>query len=50
MPLEHVETAVSILGGLGYKAEGVITSPLFSLFFESVDDKLVNLFFFHWIK
>lgn len=50
MPLEHVETAIRVLCGFGYKSERMVTSPLFSLFFESVDDKFINLFFFHQIK
>lgn len=45
MPLKHVERAISIFGGFGDKTKGMITAPLFALFFESVDDKFVDLFF-----
>ena len=47
MPLEHVETGVGIVCGFGNKTKGMISSPLFALFFESIDDEFVDLFFFH---
>lgn len=46
MPLEHVETAIRVFGGFGNKSKRMVTSPLFALFFESIDDKFVDLFFF----
>lgn len=45
MPLEHVEGIIGIFGGFGNKAKGMVTAPLFALFFESVDDEFVDLFF-----
>jgi len=47
MPLEHVGATIRIFDGLGNKAKGMITTPLFSFFFESIDHQLVNLFFLH---
>ena len=49
MPLEHVSRSIIILNRFGYKAKGMITAPLFSLFFKPIDDELVDLFFLHLI-
>jgi hypothetical protein len=47
MPFEHVEGTIIIFKGLGDKAKGVVTSPLFSLLFESIYHEFVYLFLLH---
>ena len=47
MPLEHVGGSILVLDRFCNKSERMVTSPILSLLFEPIDDKLVNLFFFH---
>lgn len=50
MPFQHVNCVIRILSRFSNKSEWVVASPLFSLFFKSVDDKFVDLFFLHEIR
>ena len=46
IPFEEVSSAVWVVAGLGYETKRVVGAPVFSFFFETVDDELVD-FFFH---
>ena len=45
-PFEHVDAAIVSGDWFGHESIGMILSPLFPLFFESADDKLVGFEFF----
>lgn len=48
IPLEHVETTIFlILHRFSNKAKRMITPPIFSFFFESIDHQLIDFFFLH---
>ena len=47
MPFEHVDGAIIVFEWLGDKAKGVVSSPLFSLLFQSIYDEFVYLFLLH---
>jgi len=47
MPLQHIGSAVLVFDGLGDEPERMVTPPVLPLFFESVDNQLVYLFFLH---
>ena len=45
VPLEKIDSTVRIVTGLSHKTERMVGAPIFSLFFESIDDEFVDLFF-----
>jgi hypothetical protein len=49
MPLEHISGAVGIVDRLGYKAKGMISSPLLALLLETIDNELVYFLLLHLI-
>lgn len=49
VPFLHVGSAIRILNRFGNKAKGVIAAPFFTLFFQSIDDKFVDVFLLHTI-
>ena len=47
-PLHHVHWPIFfVFHRFGYETEGMVTSPIFSLLFETIYNQLVNLFFIH---
>ncbi len=46
VPLEKIDGTVRIVTGLGDKTKRMVWAPIFSLFFETIDDEFVD-FFFH---
>ena len=46
LPFQHVESSIAVIHWLSNKAIRMVTSPLFPLLFQTIDNQLVHLFLF----